>query len=108
MPIQGREGKQTMAESGPPVQPNIVRKPEKKPDDFRATSEQQSNAGTYDERGGNRTRKVVTWIIAGVIVAVAVAIIVEVIAGVAPCNDGLEMAQPLGDPRAVLVFFFQD
>lgn len=42
-----------------PLKP--VRIPEKKPDDFRATSQKQSNAGFYDDRGGdlggNRLKK---------------------------------------------------
>lgn len=73
-----------MAESGPPGQPNIVRKPEKKPADFRATSQQQSNAGTYDDRGGDRFKKVLLWAVILILAAAVITIIVDVIAGRGP------------------------
>ncbi len=71
-----------MAESGPPHQPNIVRKPDKKPVDFRATSQKQSNAGTYDDRGGDRLKKVMLWVVAIVIVALIATFILDAVSGV--------------------------
>ena len=63
-------------------QPNILRTPDKKPADFRATNQSQSNAGTYDERGGgSRTKKIVGWSIALILAVVVVTTIVDAIAG---------------------------
>ncbi len=70
------------AESSPPHQPNILRKPDKKPADFRATSQQQSNAGTYDDRGGDgRIKKILVAIAVVLIVALLATFLVDAIAG---------------------------
>lgn len=67
--------------SSPPHQPNIVRTPEKKAVDFRATSQQQSNAGTYDERGGDRFKKVLAWIVGLLLVAIVATIVIDAVTG---------------------------
>ena len=67
--------------SSPPYQPNILRKPDKKPQDFRATSQAQSNAGMYDERGGGRLKKVLALVAVLAIVAVVATMIVDAVAG---------------------------
>lgn len=65
----------------PRHQPNIVRIPHKKPNDFQATSQQQSNAGIYDARGGDRLKKVLLWVVILVIVALVVTFVVDAIVG---------------------------
>ncbi len=67
--------------SAPPHQPNILRKPDKKPVDFRATSQQQSNAGTYDERGGNRLKIAVAIVVLVVVIGLAATFIIDAFAG---------------------------
>lgn len=68
--------------SSPPYQPNILRTPDKKPIDFRATTQQQSNAGTYDERGGDtKVKKIVTWTVVTVLVALVVTLVIDAVAG---------------------------
>lgn len=65
----------------PRPQPNIVRIPHKKPSDFRATSQQQSDDGIYDVQGGDRLKKILLWVVVFAIVALIVTVIVDAIAG---------------------------
>lgn len=65
----------------PRRQPNMVRIPHKKPSGFRATSQQQSDAGIYDVQGGDRLKKVLLWVVVFAIVALIVTVIVDVIVG---------------------------
>lgn len=78
-PVRGEEKMPKLP--SPRHQPNILREPDKKAADFRATNQSQSNAGTYDDRGGNRSKKVLAWVIAILVVALVITFVVDAIAG---------------------------
>ncbi len=63
-------------------QPNPVSNPNKRPIDFRATSQQQSSNGSYDEHGqGGRFKKILFAIVLGLILTILATILIDALTG---------------------------
>ena len=64
------------------TQPNILREQGKKPSDLHVTTERQSERGSYEDKGGDRFKRVLISVVVFIVVALIVTLIVDLATGV--------------------------